>query len=161
MLSTNKRIGYFFLCLVPLIIVVVLQFLLSIPAVAIAGLWTFLHGSLQDLAFSDTVSKLQENLRSGSFTVGVSAAYAIFALVIFGIWYWKRFAREEENVPIKQALNPAVIGSLALLAIGGQYVTTYLVTLVASIVPSWMQQYESLMQTIDADQPTLLLMVYQ
>ena len=44
--STKTRIGYFFFCLVPLCIVGLLQLLLSIPAVAIAGIWNILqHGA--------------------------------------------------------------------------------------------------------------------
>ena len=158
--TQSKRIGYFFLCLVPLIIVVFLQLLLSIPAMAIAGIQALRQGSAQGDSLSEILSHLREIMSSSSFTVALSAAYAVFALILFGIWYWKRFAPEEEKLPMRHPCNPAILGSLALLAIGGQYVTTYLVTAVAALFPAQMQRYESLLQSIDVGHPTLLLAIY-
>lgn len=154
-----KRIGRILFCLLPLLLAVCLQNLASIPAFGITAIAAVLQ-NYSSLTWQELYQELISVWTDSSFTIGISILYALAALVIFGFWYWKKLAEDQEQVPFSQAFNRWIVVSMFLLAVGSQYITTYLMSFVAALRPDWMQKYESLMDMAGFDAISPLLVIY-
>ncbi len=154
-----KRTGRILFCLLPLLLTIGLQNLVSIPAFGISAILTILQNYP-----SGTLAGIYEKLfalwTSSTFTTGISVLYAVTALAVFGFWYAKKLADDQEQVPVRQAFNWQIVLALLLLAVGLQYVTTYLMNFVALLRPDWMRAYEALLETAGFDSVSPLLAIY-
>lgn len=155
-----KRIGRFLFCLLPLIITIVLQNLVSIPVCGISAIVTILKNKNSNMSFDQLLNELFSLWSEGPFIIFLSMVYAISALVIFGYWYRKKLAPSQERVAVKSALNPLIIFALLLLSIGLQYVISYLMNFVGMLRPDWMQSYSELMDTAGIGTLSPLTIVY-
>lgn len=154
-----KRIGRILFCLLPLLLTIGLQNVICIPIFGISAMAVILQ-NYQSYPLNEVYQKMYAVWTTGSFTVTLSVVYAVVAVAIFGYWYWKKIAHEQEQVPLGQSLNHWILLALPLLAVGLQYITTYLMSFVAVLRPDWMQAYESLMDTVGFDSVSPLLAVY-
>lgn len=155
-----KRIGRFLFCLLPLLITIVLQNLVSIPICGISAIVTILKNKNSGMSFDQLLKELLSLWSEGPFIIFVSMVYAISALVIFGYWYRKKLAPSQERVTIKSALNPQIIFALLLLSVGLQYVISYLMNFIGMLRPDWMQSYSELMDTAGIGTLSPLTIVY-
>ena len=154
-----KRTGRILFCLLPLLLTIGLQNLVCIPAFGLTALFMILQ-NYQSCSLSGILEKLFALWTTSTFTISISVLYAVTALVIFGIWYIKKLADDQEQVPVRQAFNWQIVLAMLLLATGLQYVTTYLMSFVALLRPDWMQAYETLLETAGFDSVSPLLAVY-
>ena len=79
-----KRIGRFLFCLLPLILTIVLQNLISIPICGITAIVTVIKNNQTGISLDELINELLSLWSDGTFLIFVSAVYAIAALVIFG-----------------------------------------------------------------------------
>lgn len=154
-----KRIGRILFCLLPLLLTIGLQNLISIPIFGISAIATILQ-NYKSHTWMEIYQQIFSTWSTSTFLIGISMLYAVAALIIFGVWYWKKLAEVQEQVPLRQAFNCWIVLSMLLLAVGLQYVTTYLMSFVAAIRPDWMQAYESLMDTAGFNTISPLLVLY-
>lgn len=159
-MKTSKRIGCIALCIAPLPIVIVLQNLASIPACGITAIITFLNNYQSGLPPAEILNEAINLWTSSAFTLWVSALYAVFALAVFGFWFYKKLRASEERVGLKYAFNPYIIASMALLAFGLQYVVTYLMDFIAVLRPDWMKQYTDLLEMAGINEISPILILY-
>ena len=117
-----KRISRFLFCLLPLIITIILQNLISIPICGITAIALALKNQHTGISFDELLNELFSVWSTGPFIIFVSMAYAIAALIIFGFWYRKKIAPTQERIAVKSAFNPWIVCSLLLLSVGLQYV---------------------------------------
>ena len=153
-----KKVGRILFCIVPFLLAFGIQILISIPFMGIASAYVIVtsKGTHDIQSMIETILKL---VSSSSFNTWLSATYGVAALVVFAIWYQKRF--QGANVrTIPRYFNPTIIISLIAIAIGLQYVTNYVVTFTAYLEPGWMKSYENLLKAIDISHVTPVLLVY-
>ncbi len=155
-----KRIGRILFCLLPLFITFVLQNLISIPLCGVSALTIVLQNYRSGIPLMELYEKIVAFWSTSDFLIALSASYAVAALFLFGFWYWKKYANTQELISAKNAFNPWIVASLALLAVGLQYVTTYLTTFVGIMRPDWMRAYESLAEMAGFDSASPLLVAY-
>ena len=68
------------------------------------------------------------------------------SIAVFGLWYYCRYGGNYRPV-LRQTFHPAAIAGIVMLMPGTQYLTTYIMSFVASLFPHWMDAYESLLET--------------
>lgn len=155
-----KRIGRILFCLLPLLITLVLQNLVSIPIFGISAIITIVKNYWNNIPFSEIYNRLISLWMSSPFLIWVSVIYAVSALFIFGFWYRKKLAADQEEVPAASAFNIRIVLAMFLLALGLQYVTVYLTSFVGSLRPDWMQTYEDLMNTAGIGSLSPITVIY-
>ena len=155
-----KRIGRFLFCLLPLIITIVLQNLITVPICGITAIALVLKNKHAGISFDDLLNELFSLWSTGPFIIFVSMTYAIVALIIFGFWYRKKLAPAQERIAIKSAFNPWIVFSLLLLSVGLQYVISYLMNFIGMLRPDWMQSYSDLIDTAGISTPSALTLMY-
>ena len=155
-----KRIGRFLFCLLPLIITIVLQNLISIPICGITAIVTVIKNNRTGISLDELINELLSLWSDGPFLIFVSAVYAIAALILFGYWYKKKLAPAQERVAITSAFHPWIILALLLLSVGLQYVISYLMNFIGMLRPDWMQSYSELIDTAGIGTLSPLTIIY-
>lgn len=155
-----KKIGSILFCLLPVLLAFGIQLIVSF-----AGIFLRLFaGILADPAllndFKDA-NVMLEFLSSSQFLAGISAVYAVIAALVLGFWYWKRFVpKKQPRRKPSSLVNPQIFLGLLLLMVGMQYISTYVVMLLAAINPGWYNTYQELMESIGFGDITLILALY-
>ena len=80
------------------------------------------------------------------------------SIAVFGLWYYCRYGGNYRPV-LRQTFHPAAVAGIVMLMPGTQYLTTYIMSFVASLFPHWMDAYESLLETAGLDDQISILMV--
>lgn len=140
-----KRISHILFCILPLLITIALQTLISIPFCAVSAIAAIYKGYHAGIPFADILNDVLSIWSSGPFTIWLSVAYSVTALLLFGFWYYKKQAGAGTKIPLPSAFNKWIAIALFLLAGGLQYVVIYLMAFVGAVRPDWMQAYENLM----------------
>ncbi len=160
----NRRNGFFMCLLAPFCAFLVQQ------AVSIMWMEIYIGYSLTKYKGGNYMEYLQEiakQMVDPNAMAILSLVYAIICLVWFGIWYY----RLKYNMPHEEAKGPAVVKDTAyevmdkqrglfegyswtiipgiiLLAAGGQSVCNYLAEFIGSLMPSWYEFYEQIMESM-------------
>lgn len=153
-----KRIGRILFCLLPLLITIVLQNLITIPICGITAIVIVLTN--RGISFPELMNELLSLLSTSSFIILISMIYAIAALVIFGFWYRKKLAPSQERVAARSAFHPWIILSLILLSVGLQYVVSYLMNFIGILRPDWMRSYTELIDIAGIGTLSPLMLIY-
>ncbi len=90
----------------------------------------------------------------------VSVVFALFCILIFSLWYFKRYNRNA-IFNIKETFHRYEILGLALLVPGAQFSTSIITSIIALGFPNWLADYEELIENagLTGDIP-LLMMIY-
>ena len=153
-----KKVGRVLFCLVPFLLALGIQFLISIPFTGIAFGYIFLHAT-DNTDFQSLYLALTNLITGSTFNTWLSATYGTAALVVFAIWYQKRFhAATLKTAP--RYFNPMILISIPAIAIGLQYVTNYVVSFTAFLRPDWLDSYESILNMIGISHVTPILFLY-
>lgn len=155
-----KRIGRILFCLLPLLITIALQNIICIPAFGITAIASIYTDFQAKIPFQEIGSRLISLWTSGSFMIWLSAAYAVAALFLFGFWYWKKLAADQERTRASSAFNLWIVLSLFLLAAGLQYIVMYLMSFIGAVRPDWMRTYEDLMNTAGIGTLSPVIVIY-
>jgi hypothetical protein len=87
------------------------------------------------------------NLISGSdYSTCVMVIYSIICIVIFSQWYYYSCGGDYLPNP-RRTFNPLMILGVIILVPGMQFFSSYLVGIVSTIFPQWLDQYEKLFET--------------
>ncbi|MCR5666603.1 MAG: CPBP family intramembrane metalloprotease [Eubacterium sp.] len=139
----KNKVKYFFLSFLPILLCFGLQFLISIPFIEIIILRVITSG--QSNLLEVLPESLLENLSNTNFTGGISFAFAIANIIIFGIWYRKistrYLSREHKAFSIRSN------GVLILLSIVIYYSSNYVTMITSTIFPNAMDYYNNLIDT--------------
>ncbi|MDE7313308.1 MAG: CPBP family intramembrane metalloprotease [Eubacterium sp.] len=155
-----KRIGRILFCLLPLILTIILQNLVTVPICGITAMAVLFKNRGTNLPFAELINELLSLWSTAPFVIFVSMTYAIAALFIFGYWYRKKFARSQERVAVRSAFNPWIVFSLLLLSVGLQYVISYLMNFIGVLRPDWMQSYTELIDSAGIGTLSPLMLFY-
>lgn len=159
----------------PIMAVFLVQNLLSVVGMEVMfmkKLATFSEGKYEDL-----INSLINDVQSASFTVWISIAYTIICGIWFSVWYYRLRHNKQHIEKISDVGNDiksegkgvfegyrlTILPGLVLLAVGMQYLCTYLMNFLSTLFPQWLVNYEKLMENIGLDSMdnyTIPLMIY-
>ncbi len=155
-----KRIGRILFCLLPLLLTIILQNLVTVPICGITAMAVLFKNNGTSIPFNDQINEMLSLWSSAPFIIFVSMSYAIVALAIFGWWYRKKLASSQERIAPKSAFNPWIVSSLLLLSAGLQYVISYLMNFIGMLRPDWMQSYTDLIDSAGIGTLSPLMLFY-
>ena len=163
-----KKIGSILFCLLPVLLAFAIQMVVSFAAVflkifleILKNRELFVGGADPASITNSLLAPVMSSLMDSQFLAGISAVYAVIAAIALGFWYWKRFCpKKQPRRKISSIINPWMVGGLALMMLGMQYISTYVVMLLAVINPGWYQTYEELMKSVGFGDVTLVLAIY-
>ena len=146
-----KKFGQLCLCAVPLLSVFLIENLVIFFFMGIAFLVELIYykciGTVDPwFIYEDIFNLLMET----DFNTYIMVMYAIIAIAVFGIWYYAQY--NGNYLPkVKTIFHPISIVGIIVLVPGAQYLTSYLVTIISAIFPSWLEAYEELMESAGMD----------
>lgn len=152
-----KRFGRIMFCFLPLLLTLGIQLLVSIPPTAVAFLMALYSDTVR--YFDEAMLLFLNYISSGTFNVIVCAIYGVSCIAVFGFWYYKKF-RPYEIHRIRATFNVPMLIGIALAVIGLQHVTNYVVLITTCIHPAWLEQYNTLMESVGFDDVSVLLALY-
>lgn len=158
-----KKAGSILFCLLPALLALGIQIIVTFAGVFLKVLFliaedpTAFTGSSLYYA-EESINQLTSD---SQFLAGVSAVYALLAAIALGIWYKLRFVpKSRPRRKASSLINPWMLGGLLLLMVGMQYISSYIVMLIAAIRPGWFESYKNIMESIGFDNITPLLALY-
>ena len=155
-----KKIGNFFFTFLPCLLCIGLQ-LLAMSFVVGIEILQLLYTKSTSGSLSDFLNQLNDILTSDTFLSLSTIFYGVIATIVFGFWYCKKYvAPRTQRIPFRALTHPMMILAIPFLAFGLQYLCNYLVTLRGYLEPSWLHQYESLIDTAGLNNPSPLLFAY-
>lgn len=157
-----KKVGYFFFCFLPLLASFGVQFVAVFPCMGISALKLFFSNIAagKKYGFEELLTMLSNEWMTQSFTLMVSAVFALSGVLIFGFWYSKQFHVSLRQSP-KSFANPLLLFSIALMVPALQLLSSLVTGLTASLFPSALDFYEKLMESAGfSSEPTLALVLY-
>ena len=150
-----KKFGYFIKSLFPVVMVFILQIVAAIPTMAYY-MW---KSSENGGDFLSGLTGLTNNLK---YIQTLNIVYAILALFVFGLWYYRVFVKPFRNRPRKQpgGYSFHTIVSILLLGIGLQYVTTLLTDALGVLRPELISKYNEQMSSQGYNDLSIMLLTY-
>lgn len=167
-MKTSKRIGGILFCLLPVILAFGIQMIVTFAAVFLKIFlqvfenWELVaESSDPDFLTDSIITPVMSSIMDSQFLAGISAVYAVIAALVLGFWYWKRFCpKKQPRRNVSSIINPRMFGGLILMMLGMQYISTYVVMLLATINPGWYHTYEELLKSVGFGNVTPLLALY-
>jgi hypothetical protein len=147
-----KKFGQICLGILPLLATLGLQqmvviFLMGLSLLSDGASSILRHGE----TFYSVFNRLIDVWSSDSFNTAVMIVYAVFCIVLFGMWYFGCY--NQSFRPSYSALShPLIFVGILLLVPGLQYLSTYIVSITASLFPHALEVYEELLETAGLDE---------
>ncbi|MCR5580316.1 MAG: CPBP family intramembrane metalloprotease [Pseudobutyrivibrio sp.] len=133
----------------PCVLAIVIQF--AAEVMSIQGSVVLALGSFKGQSFTDLMTDVY-NLLISTMTDVAYIVYSVVGIVVFGYIY-KRLFKDDAKFTFRGITTnvPATVGGAVLFCIGMQYVTLYLVNVLAATFPSWMEAYNAMMDLSGLD----------
>lgn len=145
----------------PLIAVVALQVFVSYAGVVVL-FCAQVHQYTGD-DYHELMSQYMETATSADFNVLLLSVYAAVGILLLGLWYWKSGVHGSA-MHAKRPLSEkpaALIGGVLLFSVGMQYLCDYLIGLLSMVFPSWLEEYDHLMEQVGlTSEVTAALVLY-
>lgn len=157
-----KKIGYFLFSFLPIITILSLQIILMIPLAAIVYMSKATTNLCADTPrpFSAILKEVSQIIASQNFSYGFSVLFAICGIIIFTIWYVGQFRRNDLTHTHVSFQRTAF--SLLLIVPGLQLCSGILTSTVSLFFPSWLEQYQKLLEAAGMTEQhlSILLILY-
>ncbi|MCR4798054.1 MAG: CPBP family intramembrane metalloprotease [Lachnospiraceae bacterium] len=158
-----KRSGGIGKAFIPILVILLVQNIVSIVGVEI--LVMIEAGTFSGGDFMDFMGRLFEGVQSPTFLVYMNIAYATICVIWFGIWYYNMTHNRpvaqpgvdvhdiaadinRERKGLFEGYRWPIIPGMIVLALGMQYLCSYLMNFVATLQPAWLEQYQKMMDMI-------------
>lgn len=151
-----KKVGYFFFSFIPLLLVLGIQYLAVFFMMGISVIFMFpkAHSFSH---FGDLLFNIWSDL---DFNTCIMIIFSLTTICVFGLWYYHSFDGDFLPDP-SQTFHPMQLAAIVVLVPGAQFACSYLTAILAAIFPSWMEAYESLMESAGlTDDISLLMLCY-
>lgn len=150
--TTMKKAGSFFFTFVPVLLALGLQFAAMFLAMGLSllleSLW---YTPSKKVSFSDIYTDLTVLWSNNRFNTGIMILFSVSCIAIFGLWYYSRY--EGDFLPKPSAVfHPVSILGILLLAPAAQYLTSYVISFISVLFPSWFEAYKKLMESAGLDE---------
>lgn len=124
----------------------------GIQIAAVVYLWQY-----DGVTINGLINEVMKMLVSTDVLIAFSVAAGAVSLVIFVIWYYRKiapqlvFPAKKEVAVGRSGKRFLVIPGVVLIAGGAQFVGTFLVEIIARLMPSWAIAYEEAMESMGID----------
>ena len=151
-----RKVGYFFLSFVPLILATVIEYTAVFFMMGVSALFA-VPGHPKGMNVYDY---LYEIWMDTDFNIVIMMVFSLIGICGFGLWYYLRC--DGEFFPdVKKTFHPVQFAAIALLIPGTQFISSIITSVLAEMVPSWMDYYEDLMESAGMDERlTVFLFCY-
>ena len=150
-------------------------------AMAFVGMEIMLMDKIKNFSggsYTALMESWMEGVQESSFTVWVSICYTIVCGIWFSVWYYRlrhnkqhisgisdvgEVASDIKKERVFEGYRLTILPGLVMLAVGMQYLCTYLMNFLSTMFPQWLVNYEKLMENIGLDSAenyTVPLIVY-
>lgn len=147
-----KRAGNFFFSFVPLLLVTGIQYLTVFFAMGFSALLEVSWYTFSDTAEIFSVFEdLSNYWLTQRFNTYLMVVYSTITIVVFGLWYYIKYDGHYLPAP-RTIAHPVSILGIVLLVPGTQFLSSYIVSFVAMLFPSWLEAYEELLETAGLDE---------
>lgn len=151
-----KKIGYFLLSFLPLIVAFGIQFAAIFFLMGAGAGFSLINQTSSGTSFNQILYRMMSD---PEFNACAMLVYSLIVICIYGLWYYRRLGGC--FLPkIKTTFHPLQFVGLIVLVPGMQFATSYLITILSMFFPSWLEQYEQIIDTAGLSQqltPFLLL----
>jgi membrane protease YdiL (CAAX protease family) len=138
-----KKVGYFFLGFVPVILATVIQFVSMFFLMGMGAIYAFLHADGSGRRMQSVLFSL---LSDSEFNACIMIIYCLISICIFGIWYYHSLGGD--FLPnVRTTFHPLQFVGIVLMVPGIQFATSYLIAILSVMFPSWLEEYTELMET--------------
>lgn len=136
-----RKVGYFFASFLPFIIVMFIQLLASVFLAGMAAL--FLSKTMKDGFNYDALMEMASDI---NFNYTLMIVYSLISIMIFSLWYYRNCGGVFLPKFSETFSGLQVFGIIAMVP-GAQFACSLLMGIIAALIPSWMEQYERLMES--------------
>lgn len=137
-----KKFTYFFAAFLPFLLALGIQF--------IAMFFTYGMGVLQLSFDSFTMNDIFELLMNMDINYVMMVIYALIGITVFGMWYYHSCGGDFLPNPSK-TFSVLQFSGVVILVPGAQFMCSYLIAILSMIFPSWLEQYEELINSAGLD----------
>lgn len=147
--------------IVPILLVLVIQNLAAFFLLGIVALTEAIYLAVNGgVSFARIANDIMNLLTNTDFSACLMIIYAFICISLFGLWYYAKYDGNF-RVNAKETFRPLSVLGVILLVPGMQYLTTYLVSFLSLIFPSWLEAYETLLESAGMDESiSPLLLIY-
>lgn len=154
-----KKLGTFFFSTVPLLLGIGIQYVVCIYLMILSAIFMFIIAPIvTNISYNyNDLMILWSNL---NFNAILSIIFSVSCTVTFAIWYYKSCGGN--FLPnVKKTFHPLQFLGIVCLVPGTQFFSSIIISIVATIFPSWLEAYEQLMESAGlGDEIPLLMMIY-
>ena len=154
-----KKLKTFFFSTVPLLLGIGIQYVACIYVMILSAFFMLAVAPfITDNVYNfDDLMVLWSDL---NFNAILMIIFSVSCVATFGIWYYKSCGGD--YLPnVKKTFHPLQLAGIAFLVPGTQFFTSIIISVVSSIVPSWLEAYEELMESAGlGEEVPLLMMIY-
>ena len=157
--NTNRK-KYIPWMFIPCVLAFVLQFAASI--IIMEGGAAYALGTFSGKSLDELLNYMFDVMLSNTTNDFIYILYSATGIIIFLTCYNRMFM-EGKTYSFKgiSKNTSATIGGVVLFCIGMQYVSIYLMNALASAFPSWLEEYEAIMESAGfEDEMTIALALY-
>ncbi len=155
-----KRIGNFLKSILPILLVLILQILVTLVVGTISAIAS--GGSA-----SEVIAQIAGTI-NGSSTGSASSdvinfTYGVVAFIIFFLWYRHAFLipnRDKKRADVPRGFSFHTIIAILFLGIGLYYITSLLVDMLSALWPQLLTNYNAMMADDGFTAPSVLLILY-
>lgn len=152
------RVGYIFLAIIPVAVLIVIQTLSQTPFLIVAAK-DLIDNGFYSPAVEDYVSELMHTFND-KYAFYSYLVYAVVGLIVFGIWYYKGFVKKNPKVKLSQVFGVKSIVAAVGFAVGMQFAINAAFTLIIIMFPHALDAYMELMETAGIVDNVLITVVY-
>ena len=154
-----KKLTTLLFSIVPMIIGFAVQIALVIYFAIIAAVFMLVIAPIVT-GQSYTQDDLMALFSNMDFNTVVMIAFSVCCTTIFAIWYYKTCGGELKP-NLKKNFQPLQLAGVLLMVPGTQFFTSILISVIATIFPKWLEDYEAMMEAAGmGEEVTLLMMIY-
>ena len=171
-MTTGKKIGLFFLGLLPFFTALALQLGLTIYFMTIYMVQQMMQPGFSQIPFGSTeynefVYQTElDFLDSPAMSFGIFTIYIVY-LTLYGLWYYYAFCDKSRTQPqegiqknaFRQLLQPHCFLSIFLMGITMQISLDIILELVLPLFPSLYEEYTTLMETANTPSVFMILSI--
>lgn len=158
-----NKTGSILFCFLPVLLALGIQIIVTFASVIVRMLALIVGGSalFTDSSLANVEQAMASLSNDSQFLTLVSIIYAVLAAIALGLWYRLRFVpKHMPRRSLGELVNLPMIVGLVLLMVGMQYLSTYMVAMLAAVNHSWFDTYQGMMESIGFDDITPLLALY-
>ncbi len=143
--ANRVRIGFVFLSVVPVAILMAIQTLAQIPFLILAAVDVISDANVSgsDLAYMDSIIMVFND----KYAAPMYLIYAVASITVFLIWYYRGFVRKNPRIKLGEIFGIRSVIASICIAFGLYFFINALLTLVSWIAPDVIESYNQMIET--------------